>query len=55
MGNEYLINLGISSLLFLLQRVIPKDAVSKKFWKKALLKLFKAMAVQYADDPEFKI
>ena len=54
MQNEFLIDMAISTLLALLSRVIPKDGASKKTWKKALLKVFKAIASAYADDDDFK-
>ncbi|HEX8636707.1 MAG TPA: hypothetical protein VF692_01495 [Pyrinomonadaceae bacterium] len=52
--NDMFINMGISVLLELLKKRIPKDGTSKKEWKKALLKVFRAIGEAYKDDPEFQ-
>lgn len=49
-----LIDLGISALITVLREKIPSNAATKKKYKKVLLKIFKAIAVAYADDDEFK-
>jgi len=49
----FLIDMALTVLLSLIQKKIPKDASSKKAWKLALLKLFKAIAASYKDDPDF--
>lgn len=53
--NEAFIDMGLAFLLALLQREIPTDGSKKSKWRKALLKLFKAIGNAYHGDPEFKI
>lgn len=52
--NDFFIDLGLTALLALLTREIPTNGNTKSKWKRALLKLFKAIAVAYKDDPDFK-
>ena len=50
--NDILINMAISTLITLLRSLINSD--SKKKWKKPILKVFKEIAAQYGNDPDFK-
>ena len=47
---SFYIQMGISAVLGLLTHLIPADGSSKKKWKSAMLKMFKAIAAAY---PEF--
>ena len=50
---NFYVDMAISVLLALLSKTIPKDGSSKKEWKKAFLKVFKAIGAAYSDDPDF--
>ncbi len=50
--NDFLVNMAITTLITLLRSLINDD--SKKKWKKPILKVFKEIAKQYGDDPDFK-
>ncbi len=54
MGTDILIDLGISALITLLREKIPNSNSAKNKYKRALLKVFKAIAAAYQDDSEFK-
>lgn len=50
--NDFLINMAITTLITLLRSLINDD--SKKKWKKPILKVFKEIAKQYGNDPDFQ-
>ena len=50
--NEFLINMAISTIITLLRSLINDSSKSK--WKKPILKIFREIAKQYGDDPDFK-
>lgn len=52
--NNLIIDMGIASLLSLLKHYIPNDAEQKSKWKKAVLKVFKAIKTAYSDDKDFQ-
>ncbi len=49
-----LIDMGISYFITLLRDKIPADSTSKNKYKKVVLKVFKAIAAAYKDDPDFQ-
>lgn len=51
---DFLIDIGMTALLGLLQREIPADGSKKGKWRKAFLKLFTGIATIYAGDSEFQ-
>ena len=52
---DFLIDMGLATLIGVLKRKIPNDPNAKGRWKKAFLKLFLAIRDAYGDDPQFKL
>ncbi|HEX8495481.1 MAG TPA: hypothetical protein VF658_21900 [Pyrinomonadaceae bacterium] len=50
--NDFLIDLGLSTLFTLLRNINATGQQST--YRKALLKLYRAIQTAYADDPEFQ-
>jgi hypothetical protein len=53
--DDILIDMGLAALLRLLKDKVPNDSKTKSKWKKAMLKVFKAIGTAYSDDKDFNV
>lgn len=50
MFEDYIINSAVGALLLMLQ-----DSSKRSKWRKAMLKVFRAIAVAFGNDPDFRL
>ncbi len=52
--NDFFVDMALTTLLGLLKKQIPNDSAQRSKWKKAMLKVFRAIGETYKNDSDFQ-